>query len=841
MGKDLEFVLRFKNEARATFSQVKNDLKGLGAQLGAVQSGIKSMSSANTSANTTMAASAQAILRTESAQKRLELQQQRLVLQSSKLNQQEASLMLGEQKLALQIDRLTLAQGRLEASRNRLSHTQQKFSLQSREASIALNGLSAGMGAGAAIGNKLAAVLGAVGLALVGKAAIDAGIRLDQLTNRMAAATKSADLTGKGMEFVAETTDRLGLSFQSSADGFAGFAASALRAGLDFGTTKQIFEDISTAAASLQLPVERVELIFKALEQIAGKGTVSMEELKQQLGDSLPGAFEIAAKSMGKTNAEFVAMVTNGEVVSKDFLPKFAATIREELGGSAEKAATQLQAETNRMKNSFFELQTEFSKNGAGEAYTKVVRELSALFRDKNFKDGITSISSGILNLTTNIIDATHAFNNFFGITKNGEITRLKTRIAEIQADPGGTGPFQDINKSLREAELKGLQKRLDKINDIAAAEKTMAGAKAQYLEDQARIQAALAGKKYDPDKVVLGGTESGPTKAELEAAKKAAAGATRQAKKDTAFYANMDAEIAQLKEETFWVGKSSKERERATAILKAQQEALKAGIKDFDPAQYVTAYDALTAAQQKVHTDFATGLSAAFQEFKDSAKGMGDVAQDLFKQASDGITTTLTGLVDGSINSFQSLKQGIGSILKDIAGTIAKFVIQQQIIAPLLSSFGMFMGGGGSSMANPNIAGTSYLLSAKGNAFSHGSAVKYFAKGGVLNGPTAFPMNGGTAIGGEAGAEGLLPLKRLSNGHLGVQAEGGGSNGGTFNYSPSFSFNMSNGTSAPTDKNAANQLAKNIDDEVRKTVLKVITEQKRDGGILSGGKGKTV
>ena len=49
-------------------------------------------------------------------------------------------------------------------------------------------------------------------------------------------------------------------------------------------------------------------------------------------------------------------------------------------------------------------------------------------------------------------------------------------------------------------------------------------------------------------------------------------------------------------------------------------------------------------------------------------------------------------------------------------------------------------------------------------------------ASGDVVSSPTTFMANGGQHQAGEAGAEGILPLARMSNGDLGVQSAGGGS-----------------------------------------------------------------
>ncbi|EKE43646.1 hypothetical protein OCGS_2378 [Oceaniovalibus guishaninsula JLT2003] len=65
----------------------------------------------------------------------------------------------------------------------------------------------------------------------------------------------------------------------------------------------------------------------------------------------------------------------------------------------------------------------------------------------------------------------------------------------------------------------------------------------------------------------------------------------------------------------------------------------------------------------------------------------------------------------------------------------------------------------------------------AKGGSFAQGRVMP-FATGGVVSGPVAFPMRGGTGLMGEAGPEAIMPLRRGPDGKLGVQAAGGGGGG---------------------------------------------------------------
>lgn len=61
----------------------------------------------------------------------------------------------------------------------------------------------------------------------------------------------------------------------------------------------------------------------------------------------------------------------------------------------------------------------------------------------------------------------------------------------------------------------------------------------------------------------------------------------------------------------------------------------------------------------------------------------------------------------------------------------------------------------------------------ARGGVIAAGR-VRPFAEGGVVATPTYFPLRGGTGLAGEAGPEAILPLKRGSDGRLGVAAGAG-------------------------------------------------------------------
>jgi hypothetical protein len=60
--------------------------------------------------------------------------------------------------------------------------------------------------------------------------------------------------------------------------------------------------------------------------------TVSMEELRQQLGDRLPGALGLAASAMGLSQGQLIALVSSGQLATRDFIVPFTQALNQMKG-----------------------------------------------------------------------------------------------------------------------------------------------------------------------------------------------------------------------------------------------------------------------------------------------------------------------------------------------------------------------------------------------------------------------------------------------------------------------------------------------------------------------------
>lgn len=189
-----------------------------------------------------------------------------------------------------------------------------------------------------------------------GKDVLQTTAQVQGLNNAIEFASGSAQEARLNFEFLDDITNRLGLDSIATKQGFQTLSGAMIGTGVSAAQTRQVFSNVSTAVSAMNLNAEAAQGVFIALGQIMSKGTVQAEELRGQLGERIPGAFSIAAKSLGVTTAQLNDMLKKGEVLSKDFLPKFAAELQRTFEGALPQAVNSLQANMNRFNNTVTEL-----------------------------------------------------------------------------------------------------------------------------------------------------------------------------------------------------------------------------------------------------------------------------------------------------------------------------------------------------------------------------------------------------------------------------------------------------------------------------------------------------
>ena len=228
------------------------------------------------------------------------------------------------------------------------------------------------------------------------------GEEMESLQASMLAASGSAVQAGKDFEFIRNSAIHLGINLKEATSGYTKLGAASRAANFSQEQTRNIFLAASESARAFGLNAQRTNLVFLAFTQILSKGKVSMEELRRQLGEQIPGAFQIAAKAMNVTTSELDKMVSSGKLSSEDFLPKFADELRRSVRetGALEKSLVKVQAERQRFVSAM-QLNTSIGFDTGASGLASTFQNLAGIV---NSSDSIFKIFGRTLGFTGRVL-----------------------------------------------------------------------------------------------------------------------------------------------------------------------------------------------------------------------------------------------------------------------------------------------------------------------------------------------------------------------------------------------------------------------------------------------------
>lgn len=302
---------------------------------------------------------------------------------------------------------------------------------------------------------------GVRGLSMLWGGAMAVGMAVDSI-RAVASAISDAALSGERlrtmlgfisggqapqeMAYLKQTTQSMGLEFTSSARAYAKFQAAVQGTSMEGGRARSVFEAVAQASSVMGLSADESSRAFLALGQMASKGTVQSEELRGQLGEALPGAYNLAARAMGVTTAELSGMLERGEVIASDFLPRFAAALREHVATAADSASQSLNASVNRMNGAW----QSFMDN-VGQAFSPAMKsgadaisaDLSRLnmvmdesrARGRGLAGQLNDVAGHLIATTFGLNYVTDAFQPLLVQQENlrGSLERLRAQAASSQ------------------------------------------------------------------------------------------------------------------------------------------------------------------------------------------------------------------------------------------------------------------------------------------------------------------------------------------------------------------------------------------------------------------------
>lgn len=221
---------------------------------------------------------------------------------------------------------------------------------------------------------------------------------LEAAQNRLGAVFDQNDLAvGRELQWIERQASRLGIQFGELGMQYSKFAVAARAANFEGESTRDIFLSVAEAGRVNKLSMDQLNGIFLALEQMISKGKVQSEELRRQLGDRLPGAFNIMANALGVTTAELDKMMQAGEVIAdQETLTKFAEELNRRFGGQLAESLKSTTTLIGQFQNELFQAQLRVAKGGFIDALNEGLAELNEWFKSREGRDFFLSLGSAL-------------------------------------------------------------------------------------------------------------------------------------------------------------------------------------------------------------------------------------------------------------------------------------------------------------------------------------------------------------------------------------------------------------------------------------------------------------
>ena len=544
------------------------------------------------------------------------------------------------------------------------------------------------------------------------------------------------------------------------------------------GTTKdtdQAFRGMAAAVLATGGNVQDFNSALVATAQVFSKGKVSAEELRQQIGERLPGAFTIFADAMGISTRELDKLLEQGKVdltsfggFTRELFERFGKTA-EILGDAPEKAGQRLQVA---LSFAALEYGGFFQKVGAGFQNYATNLVNFAINNKETFKEVLANAIVFANDIQEIFKRASQAIVDAFVIAGNFIERNFKPILDKVIPT------------------VEGLVKLILRADAESVGRPVPRGEKS--LEQKLTEARGIVDGFFAPFEPTSFGSGTGAGTQSLTGGEDADSGGATSRMRTTS---QELLDLALARNQAFNDGNEIRLAELDLEIkIQKLTEQFNAGQIDFNTAQVKA-----LAAEEQFKTTGLRLLEKERKGYRDRTKDQKEFKKELteteklVKSIENTLATSMASAIEGLIDGTKSLSESLSGVLRQVASLLLNFGTKALV--------GSFFADGGVVAQNKIVP---------------------FASGGVVNKPTIFPMANGMGLMGEAGPEAIMPLRRGANGKLGVEASGGVGNV------------VVNVDAAGSNVQGDQPNAKALGSAIGAAVQAELIKQKRPGGLLS-------
>ena len=187
-------------------------------------------------------------------------------------------------------------------------------------------------------------------------------------------------------------------------------------AGLDptNGSLKAVVDSVAKFGGSSET-LHRASI---AIQQMAGKGVISMEELRQQLGEAVPNAIEMMAQGSGMSLQKFTKLVSTGAVEAKTSLNNMFAVMNFQNGGAAKDMMDTWSGMLSLLKTKFELFKKEAGDAKFFQAAKDELADIIALFDNKAARSFALDLGEALTSLVRGFRTVIEVTTEWWGVIR---------------------------------------------------------------------------------------------------------------------------------------------------------------------------------------------------------------------------------------------------------------------------------------------------------------------------------------------------------------------------------------------------------------------------------------
>lgn len=234
----------------------------------------------------------------------------------------------------------------------------------------------------------------------LGRSVVKVGGEFQAMITRLSRVEGSV---GKAREQFAYLNKEFGVSSFAITD-MADAYTKLRSAGLGDKDANAILQGSAEAVAAFGGNTAQLQRLITGMVQSIGKGTLSMEEMRQQIGEAVPSSMRLLAQAYNTSMADIYRQIENGALDSTEAMKKLAEEYQKDFAGSIAAQANTIQGALSAMNNQLKAATGNFVtfNSLAGAEFVYLIQEMT--------KNLVKFINEGISN---------HAVKEFFDIMNN--------------------------------------------------------------------------------------------------------------------------------------------------------------------------------------------------------------------------------------------------------------------------------------------------------------------------------------------------------------------------------------------------------------------------------------